>query len=216
MKKTLRVILITVLILGGLAIIFCPILIFMDNFQNQVKSTDIQHWGMFGDFFGGVTNTMISFVSLIVLAYISIVISKIGSDEHEKALIRERKREAYDKLSSSLTTLELTASRIVRHLKSIESKHYAQMVKLNDSTVINNSILTIETMINKYDEYHTFLFNFPVRYNQLFNIDLSSELHKEMITSSSVYQTTLNNLYEDLLNERSYKFSELSNAEKNM
>jgi uncharacterized membrane protein len=212
MKKTSRVILITVLILAGLAIILCPILFFIKNFNNQIVSPEIEHWGMFGDFFGGVTNTIISFVSLIVLTYISIVISEIGSEEHEKALIRERKREAYDQLYSHLSILTLSPFSIIRQLNSTTSSHSILMVEKKDFSLLNHALGKIESIISEYEKYYTFLFNFSNRYNHLFKTDLLEGCYKQMIDSSKAYVEVLNELYTDILNQVEIKPKKLQNA----
>jgi len=70
-----------ILLLVFVGLICVPCIKYYNAFSKFPESTDPTVWGTFGDFFGGVLNPVIAFASLVVLAYISLQISKNDSDE---------------------------------------------------------------------------------------------------------------------------------------
>lgn len=71
------------ILLSCLVLVFATtILLFYIKFSNLLISNDIAEWGQAGDYFGGILNPVISLMSLLVLAYITLRISQI---EHERA-----------------------------------------------------------------------------------------------------------------------------------
>jgi len=72
----------------GLAIlvIVAALLPFIIRFYSHTISDKQEHWGQFGDYFGGILNPIISLISLIVLTYISISVSKIEDQRNEFTL----------------------------------------------------------------------------------------------------------------------------------
>lgn len=58
-------------IIASSFIVLIPIILFIFNFGGQLISGKIEHWAQFGDYVGGVINTIISLLNLIVLIYIT-------------------------------------------------------------------------------------------------------------------------------------------------
>ncbi len=56
------------------------------NFWRYGISDDPAQWGQVGDYFGGILNPVISLISLIVLTYISITVSRIEDQRNEFTL----------------------------------------------------------------------------------------------------------------------------------
>lgn len=56
------------------------------NFRGHSISDDPAQWGQVGDYFGGILNPIISLISLIVLTYLSISVSRIEDQRNEFTL----------------------------------------------------------------------------------------------------------------------------------
>jgi uncharacterized membrane protein len=67
-------------------LLFLTVGAFVCNFWRHGMSNDPAQWGHVGDYFGGVLNPFISLISLIVLTYISIAVSKIEDQRNEFTL----------------------------------------------------------------------------------------------------------------------------------
>lgn len=63
-----------------------PVFLYINNFHNHTISTDPTYWGVFGDYFGGILNPIISLLTLLVTILIAINISKIEQRNHEETV----------------------------------------------------------------------------------------------------------------------------------
>lgn len=63
-----------------------PLGTFVYNFSNQAISHKISDWGSMGDFVGGLIGTIINFVNLIFLVYITYKLSTIDSNREKENL----------------------------------------------------------------------------------------------------------------------------------
>jgi uncharacterized membrane protein len=70
----------------AILVIVAALLPFIIRFYSHTISDKQEHWGQFGDYFGGILNPIISLISLIVLTYISISVSKIEDQRNEFTL----------------------------------------------------------------------------------------------------------------------------------
>lgn len=69
-----------------LIVLSAPICFYVIDFHNLPRSSDPSDWGTFGDYFGGILNPIISFLTLIVTVIIAISISKIERRNHEESV----------------------------------------------------------------------------------------------------------------------------------
>lgn len=58
-------------VIASSIIILIPVVVFIINFSGKLISGKIEHWAQFGDYVGGVINTVISLLNLVVLIYIT-------------------------------------------------------------------------------------------------------------------------------------------------
>ena len=70
----------------AILVIVAALLPFIIRFYSHTISDKQEHWGQFGDYFGGILNPIISLISLIVLTYISISVYKIEDQRNEFTL----------------------------------------------------------------------------------------------------------------------------------
>ncbi len=70
----------------ALLLIGSPIYFYVKDFHQFPRSTNPSDWGTFGDFFGGILNPIISFLTLIVTIFIAVYINKIERRNHEETV----------------------------------------------------------------------------------------------------------------------------------
>ena len=67
-------------------VLFLTVGSYLYNFLGHHISDNPEHWGQAGDYFGGILNPIISLISLIVLTYISISVSRIEENRNQFTL----------------------------------------------------------------------------------------------------------------------------------
>jgi uncharacterized membrane protein len=190
-KKLILIISIVVIL-----VLLIPSAFYIYNFKSFNISKSANDWGTFGDFFGGVTNTIISLLSLIILAYISWIVSKFSSEENKKLYLLEKRIEAYDELLKYLPKLHLTPKSIVKRLNLINK--WAQRDGIESLDKIEIKLEEISKDILFCHEYHYFLFNFNARYNHLFKYDFDSENYKGLIQTSKDFCDGMDEFHKQL------------------
>ena len=155
-----------ILIIISIIIIVVPSLVFIFKYKPIKFSDSISDWGAFGDYFGGVTNTLISLLSLVFLSYISWMISKFTSEESKKLYLLQKRIEAYDELMRYLPKLQLAAKSISNKINFIT--HYAINNNENSSANIDLKMEEISDDVLLCFDYHYFIFNFYVRFSHLY------------------------------------------------
>ena len=86
---------------------FANIIFFILNFKNQRLSDKLEDWANFSNYFSGISNVIISIVTLIVTIFIAFTLSSIEENRNQKNLIYDRKkslREMREKEYSEIST----------------------------------------------------------------------------------------------------------------
>lgn len=177
-------------------VLLIPSVFYVYNFKTFNISKSTNDWGAFGDFFGGVTNTIISLLSLIILTYISWIVSKLSSEENKKLYILEKRIEAYDNLLKFLPKLHLAPKSIVKKLNLINK--WAKRDGIESLEKIEIKLEEISKDVLFCHEYHYFLFNFNARYNHLFIYDFNSENYKGLIQTSKDFCDGMDEFHKQL------------------
>lgn len=193
-KKILR--LITVF---TISIISLVIIIFVINFYNHPISKSMSDWGATGDFFGGLLNTFISLISLIVLGYITFLISKNSTAENKKLYYLQRKIEAYDDLARLLPVFQESGRNIPRimNLLTYELKE----ISGDNHLILKERLSDLRIEINKIHNYHLFLFNFHVRFSHLFEFNFETAKHKKLLNSSKYLCNLLDQTHDSFIGD---------------
>jgi len=192
MKNRIWIILIVILVL----LLATPILIFAMKFGNNILSEDITLWAAFGDYFGGILNTIISLFSLIILTYITILVSRLTSKENKDLYILERKMEAYEELTKFFSELNLVPRRLDNSLSSLIRTVQAE--QSTDPLTLQKGLNEIRSQVDLVFEYHFFLFGFNVRYSHLFEYDFQSENYMELIRTSKIFREGFDSYHKSL------------------
>jgi uncharacterized protein YukE len=95
--KSLRTSVWIILGVGSLLCLF-PIVFYVVNFGQTDISANPENWGVFGDFFGGILNPVISCVNLALLIAISIYVARMDTNRQTN----EFRYKAYTELCTKL------------------------------------------------------------------------------------------------------------------
>lgn len=113
-------------IITVLLIVLVPVLVFIFNFRDSYISSDISDWGSFGDYLGGILNSIISLLTLIATIYIALKISNIEEKRNERnlkfekqKLLREYQESEYRRIGSELQKVWLAITQPQNDAKNI-------------------------------------------------------------------------------------------------
>jgi len=146
-----------------------PVFIYGYHFGVTSLSNSKTDWGVYGDFIGGTVNTIISLISLIVLGYITYLVSKNTNEESRKQQLLLRKMDVYDKLGNyileslmAFRKWETNANYILELQKTFESnsEHWADYIRKtrSDFNILIEMIYYIKSF--KTMSGHLFNYNF--------------------------------------------------------
>lgn len=89
------------------AIILTPIAFFVSYFNDNAISDQIERWGQFGDYFGGLLNPIISLASLVTLGYLTYLVNNLSSRDDKRLFLLQMKMKAYDELVTKISEMNL-------------------------------------------------------------------------------------------------------------
>lgn len=161
------------LIIGivSLILITIPIVFFSVKFWDSKISDDIAKWGSFGDFFGGIINTILSLSSLILLGYLTLVINNQSVEENKKLNFLSRRLDAYEKLTSYLPELGRIFLDLSTYFNSVSRNLNLQGGHLDKVREFDKNTKAVL-------EFYTFMTMFNARYGHLFEYDFNCEDYK--------------------------------------
>lgn len=188
-------------IIGFLGLIGYVSTAFIWNFGRNEISNDIQDWGSFGDYFGGLLNPIIGIASLVILGYISLLISRYGAKENESLFIKELKITTYDQLINEylimLNQLEIINSSVNGILSELNielNKNNGTDKKeiLRNLIKENGKIHLIDNACVKLNSFSSYLIHFPIRYRHIFKFNFDSKeftsLKNDMKKMSDIFE----------------------------
>jgi len=155
-NKNLLIIGLTVLFI----ILFSPILFYFLNFWKNPVSENPSDWGVFGDYIGGVLNPVISLISLVLLGYLTYLISTLSDKENFKRQLSLRRLDAYTDFIEGITIVNgfsgTVSSSLGRLLNSAieEGSHErtVEMLKFETSIIFSE--------YEKIRRYRHYIFHF--------------------------------------------------------
>lgn len=159
----------------SLILISIPIIIFLCHFWGHTVSNDLAVWGTFGDFFGGTINTILSLSSLVILGYLTKVISQDTNEENKKVNLLLRRIESYDQLTSFIPGLNRVLMDMNKDINKITEN------LMNSDDVYNQIVKEFEKKYFLVYELYSVLGSFDVRFGHLFNYSFQSEDFKKLL-----------------------------------
>ncbi len=194
-------------------ILLIPSLFYIYKFKSLQLSDSTADWGTFGDFFGGVTNTIISLMSLIILAYISWMVSKLTAKENKHLLIFEKRNEAFNELMRYIPKINVTPRVLRNKIRVLEKVCEAarnvkniDQIEFLESKIISKTEEIYEKILI-FHEYHHFLFNYKARYNHLFEYNFDCIEYKKLISTSSEFCERIDESFKNIESERTIELS---------
>lgn len=160
-----------------------PIYYYVDHFKSHEVSNDPVAWGVLGDYFGGILNPILSFLSLCILGYLTYVVAREANSNSKRLFILERKMNAYDELAEYIKAI----NGFTPALKSATSmlKQYQAFPDEKDAArYVLKMIDELRQLSNVFTEFYLTLFNFNVRYGHLFKYKFSSQEYRDLVAES--------------------------------
>lgn len=158
----------TLLIVGN-------IIFFIFFFRNQYVSSDISAWGSLGDFFGGILNPLISFFSLILLGYLTFILSKYSNEENRKMNIHLRKLDAFQDLSEGALVIDQYMSAVIDFIDILNSLMNVDADYEDLQKITRVHALEIVSSLDQYEKFLLRFRVFKVHYGHLFEYDFENE-----------------------------------------
>lgn len=180
-------------VMGALTgILVVPVLLFFKTFHSPNFSENISDWANFGDFIGGTLGPLISYFSLILLGFLTYLVSKDSTDQAYSHQINLKKIEAYQKLVTGANNLEIYIDSFERFADSIEFVS----TRTNNYQVLSNTVAsekgTVITSILNLKLYIIEFKNFETSYGKLFKYNFSNQRYLQLITSLEEINKLLN------------------------
>lgn len=188
-----------VIIIGGVGIILIsflvPLGIYILTFWDNTISTNPHDWGVFGDYIGGVTNSILSFVTIGISLLSLYLVIKIQNDIHRKEVkLIHNQNKPFPYLDLSNFTHEV--------------KIDLQNMGVGTMDVINIQILDNDGGFNDFCELFNLYSNFtqPSHLDICFNTApthaLAPSTHKELLKITPLKNVTVtDNIITDEINQ---------------
>lgn len=162
--------------------------LFIYNFGNYNLSSKIEHWGAFGDFIGGTLNIVISLVSLVVLGYITFLVSKESSEENRKQQLLIKRLEIYDLFYQSTIDIQHDGNQMLvltDWMKITKNEEFKYKIQ---SDLFASSYRAVQAV--------KFIDNFKDRYGFYFSRSVKSDSYRELEKISRLYVRIFSALFD--------------------
>lgn len=195
MKKEKKLLIVSAAILGIL--IITPVLIYLWNFSGQKLSSDPSNWGTLGDFIGGIINPIIALASLIILSYLTYLVSQQSNEKNKSLLLFEKKLSAYEELTKPFKEINLVPNRITITLQGMEQlEDLTPEIKLQKLIEIKRQFSDVT---NVFTDYYYTLRSCNLNHGHLFEYDFScsdfSQLLEQINELGKYYNSVATNLF---------------------
>lgn len=170
-----------------------PILCFWLKFRFFNFSSNISDWGNFGSYIGGVITPIISIYSMIILGYITYLLSENSNEENRKLHILQKKLDAYEeftkffpRFNQAPLKLKYILEGVARDINEIGT----------DKELLKKESERIFLQVEFFVEFYYFLFNFNLRYGHLFKYNFESNDFKQALSLSRQIKDDYLSIYE--------------------
>lgn len=174
--------------------ILIPVYWFNSQFKHHDISNNIAAWGNFGDYFGGILNPIISFSSLVLLGYLTVIVANDSSKENYKLNIHLKKMDAYNHIAKD-------AFIFVDYLHSVT--HFSEMIVVIVETTgsyeelqlsIRKEVEFVGDASIKIRSYIYLLYGFRLNFEYLFDFDFDSEEYNSLNSDFNEFENYINKL----------------------
>ena len=190
-KKSLFFLFLIVAIVFTLA----PIFMFAIHFNTTDISNNIEYWGAFGSYIGGIVTPIVSTITVIILGYLTYFVGKNSNKENSNLFIQQKRIEAYDELTRLLVPFQFTIEKSLPKLKRFN----AEIEKMDSENFEFEKILDKAEEIHNetifHLEFYFNLYNFRIRYGYLFSYNFESNDYKELVQIAKQITTQTSSFY---------------------
>jgi hypothetical protein len=186
-------------------IIAIPSISFIVCFKDQQISNNVEDWGAFGSYIGGVLGVIIALANLVVLIVITIQVNKLNSEENKNLFLFQKRIEAYNELSkftSQLNTLPSELNMTIQYFgeKITERQLLIDNQLLDDYSQNIESIIKLKYECDKklndlrriFNGFYFFMITFNLRFGHFFAYDFNSNEFKTAMELLSKLNETFN------------------------
>ncbi|MCV9385288.1 hypothetical protein [Reichenbachiella ulvae] len=179
--------------------ILVPIIFYVHQFSGSGLSEDPNNWGVLGDYFGGVLNPIIALASLIILSYLTYLVSEQSNEKNKTLIVFQKRLTAFEELTKPFKDINLLGTRISTALQFTNQLEYLTPESKLHKMIEMKKELSLIT--NTFTEYYYTLRLFNVNYGHLFEYDFSCEDYKQLLEQmrklGEYHDDVSNNLFDE-------------------
>jgi uncharacterized protein YeeX (DUF496 family) len=153
----------------SMILLLVPIVVFLYHFGGNTISKDLNVWASFGDFMGGTVNTILSLSSLIILGFLTNLVSKQSNDENKKVNLLLKRLDSYEKLTDYMPKINQIVSEMNIDLGDINDAFE------NNNDDIGYLLREFEKKSKFFIELYVVIQTFGIRYGHLYNYNFDSK-----------------------------------------
>lgn len=177
-RRILRLLILSVVLIAA------AIIPFVLTFSGSGISSDLSDWALFGDYFSGAVNTTVSIISVIILAYITVLIPRLDSRENQKLFIQQKKIEAYDEFAKHFTLIQTIPERVASQKKLMANLSNVESDIKRGKEILNAGFQELSHSVEQFRETYHFIYNYGIRYAHIFEYDFRSDEFGMIIDTS--------------------------------
>lgn len=177
--------------------IFLIIGAYVLNFLRYDISNEPSDWGAFSDYIGGLVNPIISIASLVVLGYLTFIISKQGNEENRMLFILEKKLIAYEEFTKHFKEINLIFKRINDTLTVVNLRR--ELEPEREGMHVSEGLIELSKITSTYSDFYFTLFSFNVKYGHLFKYNFSSEQYDKLLKEVSELRNRYDSISKNII-----------------
>lgn len=157
-----------------------PLIVYIYHFSDAKISKDPNYWGVFGDYLGGTLNPIIGLSNLVVLSYLTYLISRQSIKENKRLFFLKQKITAYSELVGSFKALNSfvrTNSEVSSMIKLLERVPFVEQ----RSQFYVQEIIKLREVSHVFFDLYITLFTFKVKYGHLFQYDFRNDKFRKLL-----------------------------------
>lgn len=195
-KYQKRVVWISAGIIGIL--ISIPLLVYLFHFGKSEISPNPANWGVFGDYIGGILNPILSLASLVVLGYLTYIVSEQSNEKNKKLFLFQKKLNAYEELTKHFKSINSISGRLIQVIQMDNFNRTLNPEKERES--LFETFQQMSEINRTYLNFYQELFSFNIQYGHLFDYDFSTSEYKELLQEikklSENYEAILRDIHD--------------------
>jgi hypothetical protein len=172
--------------IASLILIVIPIIFFVANFWDSNISDDIAKWGSFGDFFGGLINTILSLSSLVILGYLTQTINNQSVEENKNVSLLLKRIDSYEILADYLPEIHKVFFDLNIYIKALDRN-------LSHEEKHNASVRDFEKYTMVVVDFYSIVVTFKDRYKYLYKYDFECQDYQNLCKHVLVFKEYVTN-----------------------